>query len=195
MARHSRHSKKRSYNRNRRTSRKMRGGVGEEDRQELLDLGFKPEDIDYLFQHNPRMSVEIFRNAIDPPTSSPFYNEKQTAEEMMEGIRKNNESIYESEAFETPPKPSKRPRLEENSYVSDDNVSNSYVSDMNATPNNLSRSFGGKRKSKRRTSIKKRKTRKNRRQQGGKGFTTQEEISPLAYVDQREISEANMPRP
>jgi len=140
-----RHSKRRSYNRNRRTSRKMRGGVGEEDKQALLDLGFKPEDIDYLFQHNPNMSVEIFRNAIDPPTSSPFYNEKQTAEEMMAGIRKNNESIYESEAFETPPKPSKRPRFEENSYVSE----------MNATPTNLSRSFGGKRKSTRRIKEKK----------------------------------------
>ena len=174
-----RHSKRRSYNKNRRTSRKMRGGVGEEDKQSLLELGFKPEDIDYLFQHNPNMSVEIFRNAIDPPTSSPFYNEKQTAEEMMEGIRKNNESINESEAFETPPKPSKRPRLEENVY--EPNIS--------ATPNKL---FGGKRKSKRRTS---RRTRKTRRQQGGKGFTTQEEFSPLAYVDQREISEANMPRP
>lgn len=182
MARHSRHNKRRSYKRNRRSSRKMRGGVGEDDRQALLDLGFTEADINYLLQNNPRMSVEIFRNAINPPTSSPFYNEKQTAEEMMEGIRKNNESIYESEAFETPPKPSKRPRFEENVYEPD----------ISTTPTNLSRSFGGKRKSKRRTSIKKRNT---RRQQGGKGFTTQEEFSPLAYEDQREISEANMPRP
>jgi len=181
MARHRRQTKRRSYNRNRRTSRKMRGGVGEDDRQALLDLGFTEADINYLLQNNPRMSVEIFRNAIDPPTSSPFYNEKQTAEEMMEGIRKNNESINESEAFETPPKPSKKPRLEGNDY--EPNIS--------ATPNKL---FGGKRKSKRRTSIKKRKTR-NRRQQGGKGFTTEEEFSPLAYVDKREISQANMPRP
>ena len=177
-----RHSKRRTYNKNRRASRKMRGGVGEDDRQALLELGFKPEDIDYLLQNNPNMSVEIFRNAIDPPTSSLFYNEKQTAEEIMEGIRKNNESINELEAFETPPKPSKRPRLEENDY--EPNIS--------ATPNKL---FGGKRKSKRRTSTKTRKTRKTRRQQGGKGFTTEEEINPLAYIDQREISEANMPRP
>jgi len=106
----------------------------------------------------------------------------------MEGIRKNNESINELEAFETPPKPSKRPRLEENDYEPD----------ISGTPNNLSRSFGGKRKSKRRTSRNTRKTkkmRKVRRQQGGKGFTTEEEINPLAYIDQREISEANMPRP
>jgi len=179
MARHSRYNKRRSYKRNRRSSRKMRGGVGEEDRQALLDLGFTEADINYLLQNNPRMSVEIFRNDIDPPTSSPFYNEKQTAKEMMEGIRKNNESINESEAFETPPKPSKRARLEENVY--EPNIS--------ATPNKL---FGGKRKSKRRTS---RRTRKTRRQKGGKGFTTQEEFSPLAYEDQRERSEANMPRP
>ena len=26
-------------------------------------------------------------------------------------------------------------------------------------------------------------------------FTTEEEINPLAYIEQREISEANMPRP
>ena len=69
-------------------------------------------------------------------------------------------------------------------------------------------SFGGKRKSKS-NKRKMRKTRKvskvrrnrrnrrNRRQQGGNtnGFTTEEEINPLAYLDQREISEANMPRP
>ncbi len=187
-----RHSKRRTYNKNRRASRKMRGGVGEDDRQALLELGFKPEDIDYLLQNNPNMSVEIFRNAIDPPTSSPFYNEKQTAQEIMASIRKDNETINESEAFETPPKPSKRARL---STMFEEN---DYEPDISGTPNNLSRSFGGKRKSKRRTSRNTRKTkkmRKVRRQQGGKGFTTEEEINPLAYIDQREISEANMPRP
>jgi hypothetical protein len=193
MARHRRQTKRRTNNKHRRSSRKMRGGVGEDDRQALLDLGFTEADINYLLQNNPRMSVEIFRNAINPPTSSPFYNEKQTAEEMMESIRKNNESINESEAFETPPKPSKRPRIRTMSEEND------YEPDNSGTPNNLSGSFGGKRKSKRRTSNKNRrssrKMRRNRRQQGGKGFTTEEEINPLAYIEQREISEANMPRP
>lgn len=186
MARHRRQTRRRTYNKNRKSSRKMRGGFGEDDRQALLDLGFTEADIGYLFQHNPRMSVEIFRNAIDPPTSSPFYNEKQTAQEIMATIRADNDlEIYST--------PTKRPRI---STMSEEN---DYVPDISGTPNNLSGSFGGKRKSKRRTSNKNRrssrKMRRNRRQQGGKGFTTQEEINPLAYIDQREISEANMPRP
>jgi hypothetical protein len=196
MTRHRRQSKRRSYNRNRRTSKKMRGGLAETDRQILTGLGFKPDDIEYLFENNPNMSVEVFINAIRPSKEHPSYKQlirlKQTAAEVMASIRANNNSIDESEKYSTPPKRARFNSMsEENS-----NVSNDYESDIIVTPIDFNRN-GGKRKSKRnkRTMRKTRKVRRNRRQQGGRGFTTQEETSPLAYIDQREISEANMPRP
>jgi len=198
MARHRRQSKRRTYNKNRRSSRKMRGGVAETDRQALTNLGFTEQNINYLIANNPNMLLEFVQNSINPPPNNPFFTESQTPAQFMTDIMANNETINESEAFETPPKPSKRARLEENSNVSDYYEPDYYEPDISATPTNLNNFLGGKRKSKRRTSIKKRKTRKvrrNRRQQGGRGFTTEEEINPLAYIDRREISEANMPRP
>lgn len=174
----------------------MRGGLAETDRQILSGLGFKPDDIEYLFENNPNMSVEVFINAIRPSKEHPSYKQlirlKQTAAEVMASIRANNNSIDESEKYSTPPKRARFNSMsEENS-----NVSNDYESDIIVTPIDFNRN-GGKRKSKRnkRTMRKTRKVRRNRRQQGGRGFTTQEETNPLAYIDQREISEANMPRP
>ena len=52
MTKHRRYSRKRGQRRNRRASRKMRGGLVENDRDILQGLGFTQEQIDYLFQQN-----------------------------------------------------------------------------------------------------------------------------------------------
>ena len=204
MARHRRQTKRRTYNKNRRTSRKMRGGVAETDRQILTGLGFTEQNINYLIANNPDMLIEFVQNSINPPLdasgnpSNRFFTEAQTPAQFMADMMANNESFDNSVQNRTP-SPNRRrfdPMSQENNYVSDyDQV----------TPINLFNSddsFGGKRKSKSnkrkmRKTRKMRKIRRNRRQQGGNtnGFTTEEEINPLAYLDQREISEANMPRP
>ena len=202
MARHRRQTKRRSYNKNRRTSRKMRGGVAETDRQILTGLGFTEQNINYLIANNPDMLIEFVQNSINPPLdasgnpSNRFFTEAQTPAQFMADMMANNESFDNSVQNRTP-SPNRRrfdPMSQENNYVSD------YEQVTPTRLFNSDDSFGGKRKSKSnkrkmRKTRKMRKIRRNRRQQGGKGFTTQEETSPLAYLDQREISEANMPRP
>ena len=204
MARHRRQTKRRSYNKNRRTSRtrKMRGGVAETDRQILAGLGFTEQNINYLIANNPDMLIEFVQNSINPPLdasgnpSNRFFTEAQTPAQFMADMMANNESFDNSVQNRTP-SPNRRrfdPMSQENNYVSD------YEQVTPTRLFNSDDSFGGKRKSKSnkrkiRKTRKMRKIRRNRRQQGGRGFTTEEEINPLAYLDQREISEANMPRP
>ena len=202
MARHRRQTKRRTYNKNRRTSRKMRGGVAETDRQILTGLGFTEQNINYLIANNPDMLIEFVQNSINPPLdasgnpSNRFFTEAQTPAQFMADMMANNESFDNSVQNRTP-SPNRRrfdPMSQENNYVSD------YEQVTPTRLFNSDDSFGGKRKSKSnkrkiRKTRKMRKIRRNRRQQGGRGFTTEEEINPLAYLDQREISEANMPRP
>ena len=192
MTRHRRHNK--------RSSRKMKGGVVEDDRRTLKDLGFTNRNINYLFAHNPDMPIEFFQNSRNPPPNNRFYTEEQTPRQIMAEIRNNNESIDNTDT-------------DSNTDTDTDTTVVETFSDIdkNTDTDTYDMLVGGKRKSKRRKSLAKRvkgkmrKTRKvrkmrkvrNRRQQGGNttGFTTQEETSPIAYLDEREISEANMPRP
>ena len=152
MAKHRRYSRKGDQRRNRRISRKMKGGIANDD--ESLNTTISQYSINSLNDSG-------FSNI------SSIYGTEDEPGVLFSDI----DSVYD-----------------------DDNSGNTSVA-----------STGGKRRkiktSKRRTNKRKSKTQKKtrnhrrRRHYGGRGFTTQEETSPLAYIDSREISEANMPRP
>ena len=59
MARQKRYSKRRRSQK--RSSRKMKGGLVETDRQILNGLGFADDQINYLFTNHPDMMIEFFR--------------------------------------------------------------------------------------------------------------------------------------
>ena len=93
MTRHRRQSK--------RSSRQMRGGLVETDRQILTGLGFSQEQITYLFAHNPDMQIDFIQNSINPPPNNPFFIEAQTPQQFMTDIMANNQSFDNSEGNTT----------------------------------------------------------------------------------------------
>ena len=201
MAKHKRYSRKRSQRRNRRASKKMRGGLVENDRDILQGLGFTQEQIDYLFQQHPDMMVEFFQNSINPPPNNPFFSEQQTPEQIITALQAIDDDIDNvDETLNT--------TRESISQFSNNSLNNSRIlgisgisgyeeNDMDDEPgvlfsddedddeyNTTLESVGGKRKTKRRSTNKrhtnKRKTKKSkktrkyrRKQRGGDSIDTE----------------------
>jgi len=95
MVRQKRYTKRRRSHR--RSSRKMRGGLVETDRQVLTGLGFTDEQINYLFANNPDMMIEFFQNSINPPLdasgnpSNHFFTEAQTPDQIIHSLQQIND--------------------------------------------------------------------------------------------------------
>lgn len=202
MAKHKRYSRKRSQRRNRRASRKMIGGLVENDRDILQGLGFTQEQIDYLFQQHPDMMVEFFQNSINPPPNNPFFSEQQTPEQIITALQAIDDDIDNAdETLNT--------TRESISQFSNNSLNNSGISGISGDEENdmdddepgvlfsddeddddddeyntTLESVGGKRKTKRRSTNKrhtnKRKTKKSkktrkyrRKQRGGDSMDTE----------------------
>jgi hypothetical protein len=88
--------------------KKMRGGVGEEDRQTLLELFNDPANndetvanngvidnrryVDYLIENYPDMMVEIVQHSLNPPPNNRFFTERETVQQFMEPLMRQNMS-------------------------------------------------------------------------------------------------------
>ena len=152
MAKQKRHNKRISQ---KKSVGKMKGGLLETDRQILTGLGFADDQINYIFTNNPNMMIEFFQNSINPPPNNPFYTEAQTPNQIMESLREINEDNNLEGSTTT------------GEIVPDDSLNNTSM-DISMTSNDLNTNeldtLGGKRKSKKRTTNKKKKkTRKTRK--------------------------------
>ena len=118
----------------------QKGGLVDEDRNRLADIGFSEEDINYLFEHNPNMAIDFFENAVNPSGNNPFFPEPQTPAQIMVSIRENDAQDFGPDETEL---------------------------DEGVTDNEFSQSYGGrkKRRTKRRRTNKRRtnKRRTNKR--------------------------------
>jgi hypothetical protein len=196
----------------------MRGGLVDTDRQVLAGLGFTEEQINYLFANNPDMMIEFFQNSINPPPGNPFYTEAQTPAQIIQSLVEiNNEYDGDNSEGHT------TGELETDSDLNivTDNSLNNAVLDISTTGDNplnnsdldvsliqgntnntlsdesIDTPFGGKRKSKRRTTNKRktkksRKTRKHRkrRQRGGAMTTSVDYVldnDEQEYIDYKKL--------
>jgi len=208
MAKHKRYSRKRSQRRNRRVSRKMKGGLVETDRNILLGLGFTQQQVDYLFAEHPDIMIEFFQNSVNGVPGNQFFPEAQTPDQIIAALQAIDADIDNADE-------SLNTTREAISEYSNNSLNNSGFSNISSIPgeneeldqydepdfvfsdsenedsgNTSMESTGGKRKrktSKRRTNKRKskktKKTRKNRRKisRGGAEtftMTTQTNISP-----------------
>jgi hypothetical protein len=208
MARQKQHSKRRRSQK--RSSRKMKGGLVETDRQILNSLGFADDQITYLFTNHPDMMIEFFQNSINPPANNPFYTEAQTPDQIIESLRENNEDDnsegHTTAEIETDD--SLNNAGLDISMISNNNLNNSEldISSISGNTNNTlsdelgNASFGGKRKSKKRTTKKKnikktrktRKTKKHRKrhQRGGAMTTSVDTVldnDEQEYIDYKKL--------
>lgn len=87
MVKHRIYSRKRSQRRNRRGSRKMRGGVGQEDVAILQQLGFNEENIEYLLQTHPDMDIVFLQNSINGVPNSIFFPNPQTPDQIITALQ------------------------------------------------------------------------------------------------------------
>ena len=83
MAKHRRYSRKRGQRRNRRASRKMKGGVGQEDVVTLEQLRFNPVQIEYLLQNHPDMDIVFLQNSVNGVPGSQFFSIPQTPDQII----------------------------------------------------------------------------------------------------------------
>ena len=209
MARQKRYSKRRSSQK--RSSRKMKGGLVETDRQILNGLGFADEQINYLFTNHPDMMIEFFQNSINPPPNNTFYTEAQTPDQIMESLREINEDYNSEDDNSEGHTTGELETVSDLNTVTDDSLNNtSTISNNNLNNSDLdissisgNTSFGGKRKSKRRTTNKKnikktrkhrktRKTRKHRKrhQRGGAMTTSVDTVldnDEQEYIDYKKL--------
>jgi hypothetical protein len=215
-------SRQKRYTKRRRSSMKMRGGLVETDRQVLTGLGFTDEQINYLFANNPDMMIEFFQNSINPPPGNPFYTEAQTPDQIIQSLvdinneydGNNSEGHTTAEARSIMSELGATNNSFDNSFDnnSNNNLNNADldISTISAIPgseqNTLSEEsidnpleLGGKRKSKRRTTNKRktRKTRKTktrkhrkRRQRGGAMTTSVDNVldnDEQEYIDYKKL--------
>ena len=190
MAKHRRYSR-RSQRRNRRVSKKMRGGIGVDDTAVLEELGFNAEQIAYLLQNHPNIDILFFQNAINGVPGNIFFQNPQNPDDLIAELQAIDADVHnDDESLDTT-----REAISEfsNNELDFSDISSIYgdsdneLSDMSvgtSTSTITDVSFnGGKRKTlakrnKRRTNKRKtkksKKTRKNRKQKqiGGNGFTT-----------------------
>lgn len=217
MAKHRRYSRKRSQRRNRRISRKMKGGIGQDNVQYLTEREFTPEQIEYLITQHPAMDIAFIELSL-AGNNPPFFPVAQTPDQIItalqsidvdidkadESLNTTREAISQYSDNSLNMSASTIPEDEDNYMDVDDEQGDLFGDDdMDIDPDNSGYtergSMGGKgkkrRTNKRKTNKRKTKKTRKRRHYGGRGFTTQEETSPLAYIDSREVSEANMTRP
>lgn len=229
MVKHRRYSRKRVQRRNRRASRKMKGGIGQDNSEFLNENGFTEQQIEYLTNQYPDMDIAFIQLSL-AGNNPPFFPEAQTPDQIIAALQAIDVDIDNADE-------SLNTTREAISQYSNNSLNNSGFSNISSIPggedveveevdefdepefvfsdnenvdnedsynsgNTSGESSGGKRRTnKKRTNKRKtkktKKTRKHRRRRyyGGRGFTTEEETTPLAYIDSREISEANMPRP
>lgn len=209
MARQKRYSKRRISQK--RSSRKMKGGLVETDRQILNSLGFADDQINYLFTNHPDMMIEFFQNSINPPPNNTFYTEAQTPDQIMESLREINEDYNSEDDNSEGHTTGELETVSDLNTVTDDSLNNtSTISNNNLNNSDLdissisgNTSFGGKRKSKRRTTNKKnikktrkhrktRKTRKHRKrhQRGGAMTTSVDTVldnDEQEYIDYKKL--------
>jgi hypothetical protein len=188
MAKHRKYSR-RSQRRNRRASKKMRGGIGVDDTAVLEELGFNAEQIAYLLQNHPNIDILFFQNAINGVPGNIFFQNPQNPDDLIAELQAIDADVHnDDESLDTTREAISEFSNNELDFSdissiygdSDNELSDIYV----GTSTNTDASFnGGKRKTlakrtKRRTNKRKtkksKKIRKNRKQKqiGGNGFTT-----------------------
>lgn len=86
MAKHRRYSRKRGQRRNRRASRKMHGGVSQDDAQFLNNNGFNEEQIEYLITQHPDMDIAFIQLSL-AGNNPPFFPEAQTPDQIIAALQ------------------------------------------------------------------------------------------------------------
>jgi hypothetical protein len=189
MARHKRYSKRKSQRRNRRYSRKMVGGV-DTPPMPLLNIS----DLNVSGQSNISDQTNNSGNGLQNWENSGFSGDTT--------INSNDWSIGQQNLQQPGQQPGQQAQPDfgdiepinpiegENNYLDDDDDDElSLTADQSAnTTKDGSFSIGGKRKSKKRSTNKRksrktRKSRKSRQRGGGSGFTTSLTTNPIAYEE------------
>lgn len=166
MVKHSR-NKRHHRKSHRKYSRKMYGGAfSDADRNELVQLGFTPDQIEALVENDSNINlVRMALQQINPETGNVF-----TPQELIDSMHEdmNISGISMNSNHD----------LEDNDELDGNNMSNGsmHLSELNhsvGTDNNTTtESFGGKRRKtkKSRKSRKTKKSRKSRKQRGGQCY-------------------------
>jgi len=133
MTKHRRYSRKRNHKKQRRASRKMKGGLAENDRQALLGLGFTEQQVNYLFDEHPDMDIAFFENSVNGIPGNQFFPQPQTPDAIIANLQENdlafvntNDSLNMNDSLNTT-----RP---DESFDSDVSFNMSDISEIN--PNN-----------------------------------------------------------
>lgn len=86
MVKHRRYSRKRVQRRNRRASRKMKGGIGKDNSEFLNQNGFTEQQIEYLTNQYPDMDIAFIQLSL-AGNNPPFFPEAQTPDQIIAALQ------------------------------------------------------------------------------------------------------------
>ncbi len=88
MAKHRRYSKKRT----------QKGGLVNNDKQILRDLGFTENDINYIFGRHRNMQIDFFFNSVNGIPGSQFYPHPKAPSQVMRELRDEGDFTDEEDS-------------------------------------------------------------------------------------------------
>ena len=72
------------------------------DRNELSELGFNENQIEYLLAFHDDMDIQFFRNSIRGVPNSPFFSQPKTPAEIIRRLRENDMNLSNEPSSDGP---------------------------------------------------------------------------------------------